>query len=155
MQPLKTYEVTLRKTRVFTRKVEVKALCIEDAQTLAKYEPSYGYAWDEDEAAETTVATDAEDISITRPLKHYTALAEEAKATIPGVAEGVIEKTIYEPAFPRSYTADGHNGLSIRDYFAAKAMQAWHANPLPEDRDIHSVADWSYRQADAILKARG
>lgn len=84
MQPLKTYEVTLRKTRVFTKKVEVKALCIEDAQTLAKYAPTYGYTWDEDEAAGTILAIDAEDVSITRPLDHYTALNEELAAQSKG-----------------------------------------------------------------------
>ena len=81
MQPLKTYEVTLRKTRVFTKKVEVKALCIEDAQTLAKYQPSCAYGrWDEDEAAETIVAIDAEDVSLALTQKHYEGLNEELAA---------------------------------------------------------------------------
>lgn len=55
----------------------------------------------------------------------------------------------YEPE------ACAHGGVTVRDYFAAKAMQAWHANPTPDDRDIHSVAGWAYRQADAMLAARG
>lgn len=45
-------------------------------------------------------------------------------------------------------------GMSLRDYFAAKAMQAWQANPTPDDTPITAVAEWSYRMADAMLKAR-
>lgn len=81
MQPLKTYEVTVRKTRVFTRKVVVKALCIEDAQTLARYEADYGYSlWEEDQAAETIVAIDAENVSLARTLDHYNGLNQELAA---------------------------------------------------------------------------
>lgn len=49
-----------------------------------------------------------------------------------------------------------HQGMSLRDYFAAKAMQAI----LSEDPDYHQkydfidLADFSYRCADAMLKAR-
>jgi hypothetical protein len=38
-----------------------------------------------------------------------------------------------EPAFPRSYVADGHNGMSLRDYMAI------HANV--EDTQFSSIAD--------------
>jgi len=47
------------------------------------------------------------------------------------------------------------NGMSLRDYFAAKAMQGFMANksnPMrfqPEDD-----ANWAYSIADAMLKAR-
>jgi hypothetical protein len=46
--------------------------------------------------------------------------------------------------------------MTLRDYFAAKAMQAI----LSEDPDYHQkydfidLADFSYRCADAMLKAR-
>jgi len=49
-----------------------------------------------------------------------------------------------------------HDGMSLRDYFAAKAMQAM----LSEDPDYHQkykffdLADFSYQCADAMLKAR-
>ena len=49
-----------------------------------------------------------------------------------------------------------HAGMTMRDYFAAKAMQAI----LSEDPDYHQkyefidLADFSYRCADAMLKAR-
>jgi len=47
--------------------------------------------------------------------------------------------------------------MNLRDYFAAKAMQAI----LSEDPDYHQkyefldLADFSYRCADAMLKERG
>jgi hypothetical protein len=44
--------------------------------------------------------------------------------------------------------------MTLRDYFAAKAMQGWTANPLPNDSSIQDVAAWAYRQADAMLAAR-
>lgn len=48
----------------------------------------------------------------------------------------------------------GSEGMTLRDYFAAKAMQGWTANPLPNDSSIQDVAAWAYRQADAMIKAR-
>ena len=58
------------------------------------------------------------------------------------------------PAFsvPRDAPADG---MSLRDYFAAKAMAA-----MLTIEDVHlnygesEVAVWSYQQADAMLKQR-
>lgn len=64
------------------------------------------------------------------------------------------------PAFPVDWEtfnrSNGHPaGMTLRDYFAAKALQAivtdaehW-ANLTPE-----SIAAAAYRQADAMLKAR-
>ncbi|EMW0986052.1 TPA: hypothetical protein L5W85_006062 [Pseudomonas aeruginosa] len=66
------------------------------------------------------------------------------------------------PAFPSPHFEDDElQGMTLRDYFAAKAMQALlhptyiessvskpHSNPLA---DIPRVA---YRYADAMLKAR-
>jgi hypothetical protein len=47
-------------------------------------------------------------------------------------------------------------GLSIRDYFAAKAMQGQIGNPLKlgDDEGHRLIAERSYRMADAMLKAR-
>ena len=56
-------------------------------------------------------------------------------------------------AFPEPGNAQC-GGMSLRDYFAAKAMQGWTANPLPNDSSIQEVAEWAYRQADAMLAAR-
>ena len=46
-------------------------------------------------------------------------------------------------------------GMTLRDYFAAKAMQALISSPTvrPMIQD-HEVAGFAYRIADAMLKAR-
>jgi hypothetical protein len=58
------------------------------------------------------------------------------------------------PAFPVCDAARIHNleGISIRDYFAAKAMQAYVAHNKAYDFD--DIAAISFRVADAMLKAR-
>ncbi|NIG77890.1 hypothetical protein F3J34_30455 [Klebsiella sp. Ap-873] len=49
---------------------------------------------------------------------------------------------------------------TLRDYFAAKAMQGWLASYGPDDSHPvkndyeHQVASMSYKMADAMLKAR-
>jgi hypothetical protein len=45
--------------------------------------------------------------------------------------------------------------MTLRDYFAAKAMQVFYQD-LVGDESTHpdSVARWSYFMADAMLKAR-
>ena len=71
-----------------------------------------------------------------------------------------------ESAFP--WTADdgekirGEKGMTLRDYFAAKAMQGLIASPRMPAPAHHGgtdvtdsmVADLSYKMADAMLKAR-
>jgi hypothetical protein len=56
-------------------------------------------------------------------------------------------------AFPVTYGNDGvEHGMTLRDYFAAKAMQAIVSN----NRTIsHTIATLSYEMADAMLQARG
>lgn len=72
------------------------------------------------------------------------------------------------PAFPRSFSVDARDvnnrpdqaqeGMSLRDYFAAKAMQGYLAagseigERARESPD--AVAEWAYRNADSMLKAR-
>lgn len=47
------------------------------------------------------------------------------------------------------------SGLTIRDYFAAKAMQAAATNPDGADGFTFAQrAEWAYMQADAMLEAR-
>lgn len=74
------------------------------------------------------------------------------------------------PAFPHSarlvapdtYEHLTHGGMSLRDYFAAKAMQGLLANTLMGDASLHARApDWladisvgAYEFADAMLRAR-
>ena len=74
----------------------------------------------------------------------------------------MTEKKTGGPAFPVSHdmalVAGLQNayGMTLRDYFAAKAMAAM----LVEDPDYHQryefidLSDFSYRCADAMLKAR-
>lgn len=47
-------------------------------------------------------------------------------------------------------------GMTLRDYFAAKAMQGWLASFGPSDSPRYSsVAIMAYEIADAMLAARG
>lgn len=47
-------------------------------------------------------------------------------------------------------------GMTLRDYFAAKAIQAWLSQIPPDEMEdmIHRWAENSYEMADAMLKAR-
>jgi hypothetical protein len=48
-------------------------------------------------------------------------------------------------------------GMSLRDYFAAKALQGLLAHPCPDDKRLHpglGMAARAYEYADAMLKAR-
>lgn len=60
------------------------------------------------------------------------------------------------PAFPELGNV-GHNsdwqsesGMTLRDYFAAKALAVWAGN-----FDSETAARYSYEMADAMLRARG
>ena len=48
----------------------------------------------------------------------------------------------------------GHDGMNLRDYFAAKALQGLLADGVGSLMD-EELADWSYKLADAMMKARG
>ena len=52
------------------------------------------------------------------------------------------------PAFPH-ITEDVRDGMTLRDYFAAKAMQA-----LVQGNYFDATAKQAYEMADAMLKAR-
>ena len=52
-------------------------------------------------------------------------------------------------AFPNNRS----EGMDLRDYFAAKAMQAILSNPDYTSED-HVLASSSYNVADAMMKAR-
>ena len=69
------------------------------------------------------------------------------------------------PAFPVSalvYNEHGldpttiiHDGMTLRDYFAAKAMQAMLGSPnCPMELCENELATQAYMTADAMLKAR-
>jgi len=67
------------------------------------------------------------------------------------------------PAFPTPIiSVMQHTGMTLRDYFAAKAMQGMFANPddshenydLSYDDYVKEIASCAYKMADAMLKAR-
>ncbi|APC12917.1 MULTISPECIES: hypothetical protein [Providencia] len=65
-------------------------------------------------------------------------------------------------AFPVAYNRETQYakfGMTLRDYFAAKAMQGILANPAQLDNVNYKSAEWvsrdAYLVADAMLKARG
>jgi hypothetical protein len=65
------------------------------------------------------------------------------------------------PAFPCEWDYIGSkreaaNGMTLRDYFAAKAMQSFTADVgwKSDQQWFEEIAEGAYRQADAMLKAR-
>jgi hypothetical protein len=59
---------------------------------------------------------------------------------------------INTPAFPWTHSNITCVGMTLRDYFAAKAIIAYHADG--KFSSCEDVANWCYRLADAMLKAR-
>lgn len=65
------------------------------------------------------------------------------------------------PAFPyEERSSDGtplrdYFGMTLRDYFAAKAMQELLSQNLGGAIRDETLADFAYAMADAMLKARG
>jgi hypothetical protein len=59
------------------------------------------------------------------------------------------------PAFPL-FAATGYVGMTLRDYFAAKAMQVvlYQCDCFPDEDWRMGVALDSYQMADAMMKAR-
>jgi hypothetical protein len=68
---------------------------------------------------------------------------------------GWRKKQIIEQAFPNPHRTD-MTGMTLRDYFAAKAMQGMLAGLLADGQDIkwEIIAKDAFRQADAMMKAR-
>ena len=60
-----------------------------------------------------------------------------------------------QKAFPNPHLRDG-SGITIRDYFAARAMQALLSDSdWRQDMDIKDTALAAYKTADAMMKERG
>jgi hypothetical protein len=68
------------------------------------------------------------------------------------------------PAFPTTKPLDSwgdpNQGMTLRDYFAAKAMQTLLGSEYTSQHGLHegwmyAMAHESYMVADAMLKARG
>jgi hypothetical protein len=58
------------------------------------------------------------------------------------------------PAFPSLYSLPETQGMLLRDYFAAKAMQGFCASPTGMEWANHKIAAEAYAIADEMLKAR-
>jgi hypothetical protein len=69
--------------------------------------------------------------------------------------EPAFPSGLIDPSTPEDAVQSLHNGMTLRDYFAAKAMQGyassadWRIDMGPEE-----TAFAAYKQADAMLKAR-
>jgi hypothetical protein len=59
-----------------------------------------------------------------------------------------------QPAFPTVMLDKPEGGMTLRDYFAAKAMQAFESRQDLDDIPAFNKANRCYRIADAMLKAR-
>lgn len=60
---------------------------------------------------------------------------------------------LIDPSTPEDAVQSLHNGMTLRDYFAAKAMQAILSNPDFGEEDS-KLAEYAYNVADTMLKAR-
>ena len=60
---------------------------------------------------------------------------------------------ISPPAFPTNLNSNTDHGMSLRDYFASAAMQGY-MGYSKASMTLDEVAAWSYKVADALLKAR-
>ena len=60
------------------------------------------------------------------------------------------------PAFPAMHYDLAHNehGMTMRDYFAAKAMQGLFSDVDTSLMSQKQIAEWAYKMADAMLEAR-
>lgn len=65
------------------------------------------------------------------------------------------ENARQKPENPLAFPHNGNgSGMTLRDYFAAAALQGL-INTAPIMFDMEQVAKSAYKQADAMLKARG
>ncbi len=65
------------------------------------------------------------------------------------------EKKTGGPAFPIVLAGIGTDpGMTLRDYFAAAAMQGYIAAGTPSDVTYRDLAEKAYRAADAMLEER-
>lgn len=61
----------------------------------------------------------------------------------------------FQPCTGDQVVREQWSGMTLRDFFAAKAMQGYFASPVAPHRvDADDVAKYCYEMADAMLKAR-
>lgn len=62
---------------------------------------------------------------------------------------------LIDPSAPDDAIQPMHTGMTLRDYFAAKAMEGFVAGADPEHGiNLRGTALWAYKMADAMLEAR-
>ena len=69
----------------------------------------------------------------------------------------MTDKTTGGPAFPNegfNGWGEPQQGMTLRDYFAAKAMQGFCGNPVNRDALPKEISRAAYMMADVMLKAR-
>jgi hypothetical protein len=72
----------------------------------------------------------------------------------PGKQKALLIKSEHSD-IAKEYEID-QNGMTLRVYFAAKAMQGLLSDPdWRQDMDFEDTAHAAYKQADAMLKAGG
>jgi hypothetical protein len=60
-----------------------------------------------------------------------------------------------QPAFPQPINpSEQGRGMTLRDYFAAKAMQSMNSRPDYDDACAMVIAEDAYALANAMMKAR-
>ena len=86
---------------------------------------------------------------------------DDLKNAISDLADVLDRKPIHSPsnnggpAFPHWNCAENTTGgMTLRDYFAAAALQGMLANPDFNGASDAAVAGFAFRQADAMLAAR-
>lgn len=79
------------------------------------------------------------------------------KDTNKKVSEEVEGRPEGDPAFPvlnAHYEGWGDQGMELRDYFAAKAMQGIVAAGIYGLKDYDQIPHWAYAIADAMIDKR-
>lgn len=72
-----------------------------------------------------------------------------------GPAFPLVHEIHPEPGHPEGTRAiKVYEGMTLRDYFAAKAMMGLGCNPNHVNMTDDEIAKWSYNLADSMLKAR-
>jgi hypothetical protein len=54
----------------------------------------------------------------------------------------------------KAFPGNRFEGMELRDYFAAKAMQGYMNKQLPNGFDEDVISEMSYKIADAMMEAR-
>jgi hypothetical protein len=71
-----------------------------------------------------------------------------------------VDSDASPPAFPKPATPMqvqdfGHNGMSLRDYFAGQALTGLMASSATDDESFNGICDMAYSAADDMLARRG